>query len=195
MDLLFNFKESIVDVLNWILPLIALFSVILFFLTRFLPGVIPQAKIIHYACIPVFSITLFFIGANWNEGRWLSELKNEKQKAEAAKQEQEKLNQQLVEERQRTTNALEKSSADLRAANSNFIRELQKKDASVAGLLSTLDQVTQEKYRALDQVEKAKYEKQLQDAIDFEKRCPTIPELYINKLNDRAKNPSSKGQK
>jgi hypothetical protein len=44
-------------------------------------------------------------------------------------------------------------------------------------------------------VEKAKYEKQLQDAIDFEKRCPIIPELYVNKLNDRAKNPSNKGQK
>jgi len=190
LDLLFNFKEILVDTLSWLLPVIALACIILFFLTRFLPDIIPQAKIIHYMCIPIFSITLFFMGANWNQGRWLAELKNEQNKVEQAKQEQAKLNQELLDERKKVTEVLTKSSKDLRDANAKFIQELQKKDASVAGLLGTLDQVTREKYAALDKNAQLEYQTQLQSVIDFEKRCPTIPELYINKLNDRAKNPS-----
>lgn len=173
---------------DWFFPVIAVLSIVVFFITRFLPGLVPYAKMVHYACIPVFSISLFLMGANWNNNYWQEQLKAEQEKVELAKQEQEKINKELVEKRKEVTDVLEKSSASLRAANASFIKELQKKDASVAGLLSSLDQVTQEKYRALDQVQKAEYDKQLQNVIDFEKKCPIIPELYINKLNDRARN-------
>lgn len=184
---LFGFSELLTNIFAWLLPLLAIVILIIFFITKFLPGIIPQAKVVHYSCIPVFCIVIFFIGANWNESAWINKLKLEQEKVELAKQEQAKLNEQLVEERKKVVEALEHGSANLRAANAGFIKELQKKDASVAGLLSTLDQVTQEKYRALDQVQKAEYDRQLQSVIDFEKKCPIIPELYINKMNDRAK--------
>lgn len=189
MDLLFfGFKQAIVSSLTWILPTIALISIGVYLVTKFLPNIIPAARIVHYMSIPILLITVFFTGVNWNESRWLAELKLEQEKVIATKQEQEKLNQQLIKERELVTSVLEKSSSDLRAANTRFILELQKKDSSVAGLLSSLDQVTREKYAALDQVQKAEYDKQLQNIIDFEKKCPIIPELYINKLNNRAKN-------
>lgn len=189
MDLLFfGFKQAIVSSLTWILPTIALISIGVYLVTKFLPSIIPAARIVHYISIPILLITVFFTGVNWNESRWLAELKLEQEKVIATKQEQEKLNQQLIKERELVTSVLEKSSNDLRTANARFILELQKKDSSVAGLLSSLDQVTREKYAALDQVQKAEYDKQLQNIIDFEKKCPIIPELYINKLNNRAKN-------
>ena len=191
----FGLGEAITGILSWLLPLLALIVVLIFFITRFLPNIIPQAKIVHYSCIPVFSIIVFFMGVNWNEAHWLAQLKLEQEKYEQAKQEQAKLNEQLIEKRKEITDALERGNANLRAANASFIKELQKKDASVAGLLSTLDQVTREKYMALDQVQKAEYEKQLQSVIDFEKKCPIIPELYINKMNDRARNKSDKDAK
>lgn len=191
----FGLGEAITGILSWLLPLLALIVVLIFFITRFLPSIVPQAKIVHYSCIPVFSIIVFFMGVNWNEAHWLAQLKLEREKYEQAKQEQAKLNEQLIEKRKEITDALERGNANLRAANASFIKELQKKDASVAGLLSTLDQVTREKYMALDQVQKAEYEKQLQSVIDFEKKCPIIPELYINKMNDRARNKSDKDAK
>lgn len=191
----FGLSEVVTGILSWLLPTFALIIILIFFITKYLPTLVPQAKIIHYSCIPIFSIVVFFIGVNWNEAHWLEQLKLEKEKYELAKQEQAKLNEQLVEKRKEVTDALERGNASLRAANASFIKELQKKDASVAGLLSTLDQVTQEKYRALDQVQKAEYDRQLQSVIDFEKKCPLIPELYINKMNDRARNKLDKDTK
>lgn len=192
---IFGLSEILTNILGWLLPLLALIVILIFFITKFLPGIVPQAKIVHYSCIPLFCIIVFFIGSNWNESSWINKLKLEQEKYEQAKQEQAKLNEQLIEERKKVTDVLERGNANLRAANASFIKELQKKDASVAGLLSTLDQVTREKYMALDQVQKAEYEKQLQSVIDFEKKCPIIPELYINKMNDRARNKSDKDAK
>jgi len=193
--LLFNFEQSIANSLNIILLVFAIIIIIIFFITKLLPNVIPQAKIIHYSCIPIFSITLFFLGANWSKSHWLAQLDSERIKVEQAKQQQDIINQELIKERKKTTDALYKGKQDLRDANAKFIEELRKKDVTVSRLLGTLDQVTREKYAALDEKSKLEYQAQLQSVIDFEKRCPIIPELYINKMNDRAKNPSKESKK
>jgi hypothetical protein len=64
---------------------------------------------------------------------------------------------------------------------------LKSKDATVQNILATLSKAEQDKYAALNAKDKAAADKKLQDVLDNAKACPTVPELYLEKLNNTAK--------
>jgi flagellar biosynthesis GTPase FlhF len=172
---------------NWFFPLLAILSIILFFITRFFANLIPQAKIIHYSTIPVFALTLFFMGANWNNNYWQEKLAKETARAEAAAKQQEVANQELKQEREAKLQQLKESAERERQQNKRFIEVLKSKDATVQNVLATLSKAEQDKYAALGEKDKAAANKKLEDVLANAKNCPTVPELYIERLNNTAK--------
>lgn len=180
---------------GWLFPAIAIISVLVFFITRFLPGLIPYAKLIHYGSIPVFSISLFLMGASWNNDYWQEQLKAEQDKYERAKVEQEALNAKLGEETKAKLDAIKDTAVQLKRQSDNFTQAIKAKDATVQNIINSFDQAAKAKYDALSAADKAKMDKDMQDAINFQKNCPVVPELYINKLNNSAQNPPKDGGK
>jgi hypothetical protein len=172
---------------DWFFPLIATISVILFFLTRFFAQLIPQAKVVHYTTIPVFALTVFFMGANWNNNHWQAKLAEETAKAELAAKQQEAANQQLKQERESKLQELKLSAERERQQNKRFIEVLKSKDATVQNVLATLSKAEQDKYAALGEKDKLAANKKLEDVLANAKNCPTVPELYIEKLNNTAR--------
>lgn len=172
---------------DWFFPLLAVACVILFFITRFFAQLIPQAKIVHYSCIPLFAITVFFIGANWNNNRWQQKLAEETARAEAAAKQQEVANEQLKQEREAKLQQLKDSAERERQQNRKFIEVLKSKDATVQNVLATLSKAEQDKYAALGEKDKLAANKKLEDVLANAKNCPTVPELYIEKLNNTAR--------
>lgn len=172
---------------DWFFPLLAIACVLLFFITRFFAQLIPQAKVIHYTTIPVFALTVFFMGANWNNNYWQDKLALETAKVEQAVRQQELANGELKLERASKLQQLQESSKREREQNRKFIEVLKSKDATVQNVLATLSRAEQEKYAALGEKDKAAADKKLQEVLDNAKNCPTVPELYIERLNNTAK--------
>lgn len=172
---------------DWFFPVVAIVCVILFFITRFFAGLIPQAKVVHYSCIPIFALTVFLMGANWNNNYWREKLAEETTKVEAAIKHQEVANQELKQEREAKLQQFKESAERERQQNRKFIEVLKSKDATVQNVLTTLSKAEQDKYAALGEKEKAVADKKLQELLENAKNCPTIPELYIERLNNTAK--------
>lgn len=173
---------------SWFFPSLAIVSVLVFFITRFLPAFIPHAKIVHYLSIVVFAVSLFLTGANWNNDHWLEKLRAETLKAEQAAKEQERANEQLETERKEKLANMQQSAQRERELNRKFIDVLKSKDATVQNVLATLSKAEQDKYAALNAQDKAAADKKLKDVLDNAKNCPTVPELYLEKLNNSARN-------
>lgn len=172
---------------DWFFPLLAVACIIVFFITRFFAQLIPQAKIIHYSTIPVFALTVFFMGANWNNNYWQVKLAEETARAEAAAKQQELANQELKQERDAKLQELKLSAERERQQNKRFIEVLKSKDATVQNVLATLSKAEQDKYAALGEKDKLAANKKLEDVLANAKNCPTVPELYIEKLNNTAR--------
>lgn len=172
---------------DWFFPLLAVACIILFFATRFFAQLIPQAKLIHYSMIPLFALSLFLMGANWNNNYWQEKLTEETAKAEAAAKQQEVANQQLKQEREAKLQQLKDSAERERQQNKRFIEVLKSKDATVQNVLATLSKAEQDKYAALGEKDKLAANKKLEDVLANAKNCPTVPELYIERLNNTAK--------
>lgn len=172
---------------DWFFPLLAIACVLLFFITRFFAHLVPQAKVVHYSCIPLFALTVFFMGANWNNNYWQDKLATETAKVEAAAKQQEVVNQELKQEREEKLAQLKESAARERQQNKRFIDVLKSKDATVQNVLATLSKAEQDKYAALGEKDKAAANKKLEDVLANAKNCPTVPELYIERLNNTAK--------
>ena len=171
---------------NWFFPAIALASILVFFITRFLPKIVPYARIVHYSSIVVFSTSLFFMGANWNNNYWQDKLAAETAKVEAAAKQQELANQELKLEREAKLQELRLSAERERQQNKRFIEVLKSKDATVQNVLATLSKAEQDKYAALGEKDKQAANKKLEDVLANAKNCP-VPELYIERLNNTAK--------
>jgi hypothetical protein len=172
---------------DWFFPLVAVLATLLFFATRFFAQLIPQAKVIHYSCIPVFALALFFTGANWNNNHWQQKLAEETARAEAAAKQQELANSELKQERDAKLEELKQSAERERQQNKRFIEVLKSKDATVQNVLATLSKAEQDKYAALGEKDKLAANKKLEDVLANAKNCPTVPELYIEKLNNTAR--------
>lgn len=172
---------------DWFFPLVGILSVLLFFITRFFAHLIPQAKIVHYSTIPIFALAVFFMGANWNNNYWQDKLAAETAKVEQAAKQQEAANQELKAEREAKLQQLKESAERERQQNRKFIEVLKSKDATVQNVLATLSKAEQDKYAALGEKDKAAANKKLEDVLANAKNCPTVPELYIERLNNTAK--------
>jgi hypothetical protein len=81
---------------DWFFPLIATISLALFFITKFLK-VVPYSQIIHYSSILILTVSLFLIGANWNNNYWLAKVKEVEQQLAVAQAESAKENTKIVE--------------------------------------------------------------------------------------------------
>lgn len=81
---------------DWFFPLLATISLALFLVTKYLRAV-PYSQVVHYLCIPVFTLSLFFIGANWNNNYWLAKVKEVEAKLAVAEAESAKENTKIVE--------------------------------------------------------------------------------------------------
>lgn len=81
---------------DWFFPLIAAISIILFFVTKYL-RVVPYSQIVHYLCITIFAISLFLIGANWNNNYWLAKVKEVEAKLAVAEAESARENTKIIE--------------------------------------------------------------------------------------------------
>lgn len=81
---------------DWFFPLVATIAVALFLATKYL-RVIPYSQVVHYLCIPIFSASLFMIGANWNNNYWLARVKEVEAKLAIAEAESAKENTKIVE--------------------------------------------------------------------------------------------------
>jgi hypothetical protein len=88
---------------DWFFPLLATLSLAVFFITKYL-RLLPYSQVLHYLSIPVFAVSLFFIGANWNNNYWLAKVKEVEAKlavAEAASaQENTKIVEKVVTKRE-----------------------------------------------------------------------------------------------
>lgn len=170
---------------NWFFPLLALLAVVVFFISKYIK--LPQAQLVNYASIVVFALAIFITGANWNNEHWLAKLRAETAKVEQLAKEQEVINQQLDTERKEKLANLQQAAQRERELNKKFIDVLKSKDATVQNVLATLSKAEQDKYAALNAKDKAAADKKLQDVLDNAKACPTVPELYLEKLNNTAK--------
>lgn len=81
---------------DWFFPLTAIISLAVFFITKFLK-VVPYSQIVHYSSILILAISLFLIGANWNNNYWLAKVKEVEQQLAEAKAESAKENVKIVE--------------------------------------------------------------------------------------------------
>jgi septal ring factor EnvC (AmiA/AmiB activator) len=127
------------------------------------------------------------MGANWNNNYWQDKLSAETAKVEAAAKQQEAANQELKQEREAKLQQLKESAERERQQNKRFIEVLKSKDATVQNVLATLSKAEQDKYAALGEKDKAAANKKLEDVLANAKNCPTVPELYVERLNNTAK--------
>jgi len=81
---------------DWFFPVLSLVSFLLFFITKFL-RIIPYSQIVHYTTIPVFALSLFMTGANWNNNHWLAKVKEVEAQLAVAQAESTKENTKIVE--------------------------------------------------------------------------------------------------
>jgi hypothetical protein len=140
----------------------------------------------------IFVISIFITGITYNESNWQKKLQIEQQKYELAKKEQEILNIRLGEEIAARLANVKNTSLQLKQQNNAFTKTIKSKDATIQNIISALDETSKAKYNALSALEKIKIDKQIQEAIIFEKDCSVVPEIYINRLNDSAQNYSIK---
>jgi len=143
----------------------------------------------------VFVVSIFITGIVVNENSWQEKLRVEQEKYDLAKKEQEVLNAKLGEESAAKIAAIKDSAAQLKRQSDNFAQAIKAKDATVQNIIANFDQAAKAKYEALNAADKAKADKEMQDAINFQKNCPVVPEIYINKLNNSAQNPPKDGAK
>jgi len=163
---------------------------------HFIP--IPVIKVykvpLQIGSIVLFILNIFICGIVYNENSWQEKLKLEQEKYELAKQEQAKANEELDSTRKAKEEAIKDTSRQLREQNAKFIQVMKSKDATIENIINSFDQAAKAKYDALSAADRANYNSQLQSALTFEKNCPVVPELYINKLNNRAANPVKKDE-
>jgi CBS domain containing-hemolysin-like protein len=81
---------------EWFFQLLLIVSVLLFLITKFLK-VIPYYTFINYCNILIFSLSLFMIGANWNNNSWLLKVKEMEVKLAEAEALSSKENTKIVE--------------------------------------------------------------------------------------------------
>jgi hypothetical protein len=81
---------------DWFFPLVATVSLAVFFVTKYLT-IIPYRQLVHYLSIPIFSVSLFLIGANWNNNYWLAKVKEVEAKIAVAEAASAKENTKIVE--------------------------------------------------------------------------------------------------
>ena len=127
------------------------------------------------------------MGANWNNNHWQAKLAEETARVEQLAKQQELANEQLKQERESKLQELKLSAERERQQNRKFIEVLKNKDATVQNVLATLSKAEQDKYAALGEKDKAAANKKLEDVLANAKNCPTVPELYIEKLNNTAR--------
>ena len=108
-------------------------------------------------------------------------------KVEQAAKQQELANNELKQERESKLQQLKESAERERQQNKKFIEVLKSKDATVQNVLATLSKAEQDKYAALGEKDKQAANKKLEDVLANAKNCPTVPELYIERLNNTAK--------
>ncbi|NBT48006.1 MAG: hypothetical protein EBT07_09360 [Actinobacteria bacterium] len=80
---------------GWFFPALAATALLVFLISRFIK--LPQAQLVHYASIVVFSLSLFMCGANWNNDHWLAKVKEVEAKLAVAEAESAKENTKIVE--------------------------------------------------------------------------------------------------
>lgn len=159
---------------------------------RFIP--IPAIKVyklpIQIASVAIFILGIFITGIVFNENSWQVKLKAEQEKYEQAKKDQEVLNAKLGEETEAKLTAIKNTAVQLKRQSESFTQVIKAKDATVQNIIESFDKAAKAKYDALSAADKEKANKQMQEAIDFQKTCPVVPELYINRLNNSAQNPN-----
>lgn len=192
------FILSFIPVYVWIA--LAAFSATVYIASNFLRFIpIPALKLyklpIQIGSLFVFVISIFITGIVFNENSWQEKLRIEQEKYNLAKKEQEVLNNKLGEESAAKMAALKDSAMQLKRQSDNFAQAIKAKDATVQNIIANFDQAAKAKYEALSAADKAKADKEMQDAINFQKNCPVVPEIYINKLNNSAQNPPKDGVK
>jgi len=80
---------------NWFFPLLALLALVVFFISRYIK--LAQTQLVHYASIVVFALSLFMIGANFNNNYWLAKVREVEQQLALAQAESAKENTKIVE--------------------------------------------------------------------------------------------------
>jgi hypothetical protein len=80
---------------NWFFPLLALLALVVFIISRYIK--LPQAQLVHYASIVVFSLAVFMCGANFNNEHWLAKVREVEQQLALAQAESAKENTKIVE--------------------------------------------------------------------------------------------------
>lgn len=150
---------------------------------------------IQIVSIALFVLTVFISGIVYNENSWQEKLRIEQEKYDLAKKEQDMLNSKLGQESAAKIAAIKDSAIQLKRQSDNFAQAMKAKDATVQTIIDSFDKAAKDKYNALSAADKAKADKEMQDAINFQKNCPVVPEIYINKLNNSAQNPPKDGSK
>lgn len=150
---------------------------------------------IQIVSIALFVLTVFISGIVYNENSWQEKLRIEQEKYDLAKKEQDMLNSKLGQESAAKIAAIKDSATQLKRQSDNFAQAMKAKDATVQTIIDSFDKAAKDKYNALSAADKAKADKEMQDAINFQKNCPVVPEIYINKLNNSAQNPPKDGPK
>lgn len=192
------FILSFIPVYIWIV--LAAFSATVYIASNFLRFIpVPALKLyklpIQIGSLFVFVVSIFITGIVFNENSWQEKLRVEQEKYDLAKKEQELLNAKLGEESAAKIAAIKDSAIQLKRQSDNFAQAIKAKDATVQNIIANFDQAAKAKYEALSAADKAKMDKEMQDAINFQKNCPVVPEIYINKLNNSAQNPPKDGAK
>ena len=80
---------------NWFFPTLALLATIVFIVTRYIK--LPQAQLISYASIIVFSLTVFMWGANFNNDYWLAKVEEVRAQLAIMQLESAKENTKIIE--------------------------------------------------------------------------------------------------
>jgi len=164
---------------------------------RFIP--IPLLKLyklpIQIGSLAIFVISIFITGVVFNENSWQEKLRVEQERYNLAIKEQELLNAKLGEETAAKMAVIKDSATQLKRQSDNFALAIKAKDATVQNIINSFDQAAKAKYEALSAIDREKINRDMQDAINFQKNCPVVPELYINRLNNIAQNPTETGVK
>lgn len=164
---------------------------------RFIP--IPVLKLyklpIQLGSLAIFIISIFITGIVFNENSWQEKLRVEQERYNLAIKEQELLNAKLGEETAAKMAVIKDTATQLKRQSDNFALAIKAKDATVQNIINSFDQAAKAKYEALSAADREKINRDMQDAINFQKNCPLVPELYINRLNNSAQNPTETGIK
>lgn len=182
---------NFVPIYIWII--LAIFSVSVYLISNFLRFIpIPVLKLyklpIQLISLSIFVITIFIIGIVINENSWQEKLRIEQEKYNRIKLEQKILNTKLGEETAAKMVIIKDSAIQLKRQSDNFAQAIKAKDATVQNIINSFDQAAKAKYEALSVADREKINKEMQEAINFQKNCPVVPEVYVNRLNNSAQN-------